>query len=86
MSLDRSKPTAMLEFNAAAQPSLEDVKKKFKLSDNEIDDNFGVLPLKKSNAETTYVVLVSEEAALRIQKKQGPGKTKASSNPAIVAL
>ena len=68
MSLDRSKPSVMLEFNMAAQPSLDEFKKAFKLKDNEVDEAFGIIPLPKST-ETTYPRLISEEAADRIVKR-----------------
>lgn len=79
MSFDKSKPSVLLEFNAAAQPSLDEVKRLFKLADNEIDEKFGVIALAKQD----YVIVVSAEAGKRIEKASIPGFKQNWSNPPI---
>jgi hypothetical protein len=65
MAFDKSK-SIMLTFNSASQLSLDEVKKNFKLKDDEIDAGFGVIQLTGNE----YVVLVSEEAAKRISPER----------------
>ena len=67
--------SVQIEFNAAAAktPTLAQVKKKFGLADEEIDDRFGVLPFTNFPLEKgkgmSYTVLVSLDAANRIEKQ-----------------
>lgn len=59
----------MLTFNATPAPSLAQVKARFGLSDDEIDEAFGVIEV---DPEThTQTILVEQAAAARITGQPG---------------
>ncbi|MEO8179567.1 MAG: hypothetical protein ABI895_12110 [Deltaproteobacteria bacterium] len=59
----------MLTFNATPAPSLAQVKTRFGLSDDEIDEAFGVIEV---DPEThTHTILVEQAAAARITGQPG---------------
>jgi hypothetical protein len=54
----------MLTFDAPTPPSLDEVKQRFGLNDEEIDDTFGVIEVDPKTH--TCTILVEEAAAARI--------------------
>lgn len=81
MAFDYTKESIMLEFNHAARPDVKDVQKKFGLKQDEIDDSFGVIPMSGKNGKESYVVVVTKDAAERVEKSAHPDFLKNWSNP-----
>jgi len=78
MSLDYSKGTVMLEFNtvSAKSPTVADIKRTFKLADDEIDATYGgkgFVGVPDENGKYNFIAVISTEAGKRIQKNPPAG-------------
>lgn len=83
MALDYKKGTLMFEFkHASGKPTLEDVKNKFGLRADEIDENYGFIPLPRPEGGT-YLTVLSEQAGERIEKEKHPDFVQNWPNPQI---
>lgn len=88
MPLDYSKGTLLVEFMAAAQPTLETFKRDFGLRADEVDDDYGLMPMHESlphaggNAliRTTWLATVSKDAGARIEAESRAGLVAIYSN------
>lgn len=76
MPLDYQKGTLIVEFKSSATPTLDQFKSTFGISHDEVDDDYGLLPVDEPRRDAptlrTYFAVVSEVASNRIESQAHP--------------
>lgn len=74
MPLDYQKGTLVIEFKSSVTPTLDQFKNTFGVGHDEVDDDYGVLPVDEPRRDAptlrTYFAVVSTDAGNRIEAQK----------------